>query len=124
MAKRVHSRLFVHNVDMANPKKPLRKTYIRDWRRHNNLTLAKLVERLDVMYDIKTTEATLSRTETGKQEYTQQLLEALADALGCEPADLLMRPPGNSDDIRLVWTQLTPENQKRALEIIRVLKAG
>lgn len=111
-------------MDMANPKKPLRKTYIREWRRHNNLTLDKLVERLDVMYGLKTTGATLSRTETGKQEYTQQLLEALADALGCEPADLLMRPPGASDDIRVVWTQLSPENQKRALEIIRVLKAS
>jgi transcriptional regulator with XRE-family HTH domain len=124
MTRRLRGRSFIHNVDMANPKKPLRKTFIREWRKHNNLTLDQLVDRLDVMYGLQTTGATLSRTETGKQEYTQQLLEAIADALGCEPADLLMRPPGASEDIRIVWTQLSPENQKRALEIIRVLKAS
>jgi hypothetical protein len=66
----------------------------------------------------------LSRIERGLQPYNQLLLEALADALACEPADLLMRDPKAPDDIRLVFSQLSPENQKRALEIIRVLKAG
>lgn len=109
---------------MADPKRKPRKTFIREWRKHHNLTLEKLVDRLDGMYGVKTTTATLSRTETGRQEYTQHLLEALADALQCEPADLLMRPPGADQDIRVVWQQLTPEAQRKALEIIRVLKAS
>lgn len=109
---------------MADPKKKLRKTYIREWRKFHNLTLQKMVDRLEAMYGLETTTATLSRTETGLQEYTQQLLEALADALQCEPADLLMRPPTAETDIRLVWSQLTPENQRKALDIIKVLKAS
>lgn len=109
---------------MADPKKKLRKTFIREWRKFHNLTLQKMVDRLETMYGLETTSATLSRTETGHQEYTQQLLEALADALQCEPADLLMRPPGAEQDIRLVWSQLSPENQRKALDIIKVLKAS
>jgi transcriptional regulator with XRE-family HTH domain len=72
---------------MANVKRKPRKTYIREWRKHHNLTLEKLVDRLDTMFGVRTTTATLSRTENGRQEYTQHLLEALADALQCDPAD-------------------------------------
>lgn len=113
-----------HDEFMASPKKKLRKTFIREWRKFHNLTLQKLADRLEAMHGIQTTAATLSRTETGLQEYTQQLLEALAEALQCDPADLLMRPPGSEDDIRLVWSELTPENQRKAMDIIKVLKAS
>jgi len=109
---------------MADPKRKLHRTFIREWRKFHNLTLQKMVDRLEEMYGIKTTAATLSRTETGLQEYTQHLLEALADALQCAPADLLMRPPQADADIRLIWSQLTSDNQKKALDIIRVLKAS
>jgi hypothetical protein len=34
-----------------------------------------------------------------------------------------MRPPDAEQDIRLVWSQLSPENRRKALEIIKVLKA-
>lgn len=109
---------------MADPKRKPRRVFIREWRKYHNLTLQNVVDRLEAMYGLKTTTATLSRTETGLQEYTQHLLEALADALQCEPADLIMRPPQAEQDIRLVWSQLSPENQRKALEIIKLLKTG
>ena len=106
------------------PKKNLRKTFIREWRKNKNLTLDQLVDRLLVMYGYETTSATVSRTEKGLQAYTQPFLEAVADALGCEPADLIMRTPEADQDIRLVWSQLSPENRVKALEIIKLLKTG
>ena len=81
------------------------------------------MDRLEGMFGYETTTATLSRVERSEQPYSQPLLEALADALGCEPADLIMRPPDADQDIRLVWSQLSPETRNKALEIIKVLKA-
>lgn len=109
---------------VSAPKKQLRKTFIREWRKHHNLTLDQLVDRLQVMYGYETTAATISRTEKGLQAYTQPFLEAVADALACDPSDLIMRPPEADQDIRIVWSQLTPENRKKALEIIKLLKTA
>jgi transcriptional regulator with XRE-family HTH domain len=61
--------------------------YIQEWRRYRNLTQEGLAGRLE------STAATISRIEGGKQNYTQPMLEAIADALQCEPADLLRPPP-------------------------------
>jgi transcriptional regulator with XRE-family HTH domain len=105
------------------PLKPPRPNFIKDWRKSRNLTLEKLVDRLEGMFGYETTQASLSRIERSEQPYSQPILEALADALGCEPADLIMRPPDAEQDIRLVWSQLSPENRRKALEIIKVLRA-
>jgi len=66
--------------------------------------------------------ATLSRIETGKQPYTQDTLEALAWALNCEPADLIMRDP--TSEAWSIWDDLKkmpPEQRKRAIKILRAL---
>lgn len=99
-------------------KGPLKRTYIRDWRKHLNLNQERLADRVGI------TQAYLSKLETGKAGYTQELLEALSDALNCEPADLIMRPPGSDDDIRVVWSQLRPDQRKQALGIIKLLRQG
>lgn len=110
---------------MAKPKRPtFRPTFIREWREDRNLTLERMVERLDTMFGFKITTASLSRIEKGKQPYSQPVLEAIAEALTCLPADLLMRRPGEEDEIRLVWSQLSPAKQKQALGIIKLLKEG
>lgn len=44
-----------------------------------------------------TTKASISRIETGKQSYTQDFLEACADALGTHPGALLSRAPNDAD---------------------------
>lgn len=46
---------------------------------------------------VGTTKANLSRIETGKQGYTQDGLEAIADALGTHTATLLTRGPVDED---------------------------
>jgi transcriptional regulator with XRE-family HTH domain len=71
--------------------------YVREWRKHRRLTQEKLAE------SIPFTVGAISQLETGRTSYTQNMLEALAKALGCEPGELLMRDPTASNDFWKVW---------------------
>lgn len=66
------------------------------------------------------TAATLSRLERGQQAYTQPVLELLADALRCEPADLIMRLPPESTQHKIwsVLSGMSEAEQERALRVI------
>lgn len=96
--------------------------FIRQWRKKRGLTLEQLAGRLEVAT------SSISQLETGKQGYSQPMLEALADALQCQPADLLMRDPTNDDAIWSIESQLKSADPKKRIEIIAVvetmLKAG
>lgn len=72
-----------------------RRVYFREWRKKHHLTQAQVVARLSSFDDDKlpTTEASLSRLETGKQQYTERVLLALADIYKCEPHELIGRNP-------------------------------
>lgn len=97
---------------------PRARHYIREWRLHRALTQEQLAGRLD------TSKTTISRIEAGKQPYTQDVLEALAEALGCGPADLLMRDPTRPSapwDLADTVRQMTPEDQQRAAAVIMAL---
>ena|ERR1700681_302597 len=94
--------------------------FIKAWRLHRDLTQERLAERVGV------THGALSQLERGLMNYTQPMLEALADALQCEPQDLIMRD-ANSE----IWSvfdailKLPPAEQKRIVAIIEaVRKAG
>lgn len=100
----------------SNKKGGLKRWYLREWRKDRHLTLEQLAAR------IETTGATISRLERGKQPYSQPMLEALADALQCQPADLIMRPPGAADKIMAVFSEMSPERQRQALAVVMALK--
>lgn len=84
------------------------------------MTQEQLVERIDMSRE------NYSRVERGLIPYNQDLLEQLAEALACEPADLLMRDPKSP-----VWSiydtlrAIPEEQQKIALTMLQALrKAG
>lgn len=82
------------------------------------MTQEALASRLDVAV------STISQLETGKQGYSQPMLEALADALECQPADLLMRDPTKRDSAWSIEDQLktaSPEKREEILSVIDVL---
>ena len=83
-----------------NAKEARQRSYIREWRKDAGLTLEGLVGRLAELSGYEITDGQLSRIERGDQPYTQDLLEALAVALRCEPADLIRRPPGAPSGIQ------------------------
>lgn len=95
--------------------KTQRRTYIRQWRKFRNLTLAQLAERIDV------TAGALSQLERGDVSYTQPMLEALADALRCEPSDLITRDPNSNLELQLVWDAIPQDDKPRAILILQAL---
>jgi transcriptional regulator with XRE-family HTH domain len=104
-----------------HPKPARRATYIRAWRKHRGLTLQKLAERLHVELEVDISEGQLSRIERAATPYSQDILEALALVLRCEPADLIMRDPTQADAIWSVYDTLKPAQRQAALEILRTL---
>ena len=96
--------------------KTKRATYIRAWRKHRGLSLERLGDRIGV------TKGALSQLENGTVAYTQPMLEALADALLCEPQDLLMRDPTESESILSIYGSLSPAARAQAVEILKALK--
>jgi transcriptional regulator with XRE-family HTH domain len=92
-----------------------RPFYLKQWRQHRQLTQQKLADRLDV------TKGYISELERGVKRYNQDVLEALAEALMCQPADLLIRDPSNDDAIWSIWDSLPPEKRKQAIAVIRAL---
>lgn len=105
-------------VDMTKKKrtKGFSRTFIREWRQHRNLTLEQLASRIDL------TNGNLSRVERGQVPYSQPVLEALAIALNCRPADLIMRPPGVEDELQAVFGEMSPETKRTALALVKTLR--
>lgn len=96
-------------------RQPRRRTFIRAWRLHRGYTLEQLAEMIGV------THGALSQLERGLVNYTQPMLESIADALACDPADLLMRDP--ESDIWSIWDQVKdlPDDERRQVQ--RVIEA-
>lgn len=94
-------------------------TFIREWRKFRNLTQEQLAERIEMSV------GTISRVETGQQPYSQPMLEAIAAAVRCAPADLLSRRP--DDPQYELWTVIQgmkPEDRAQAIKVIKALAAA
>lgn len=102
------------------PKRQRPRHYIREWRLYRNLTQEQLAERVGV------THGALSQLERGLINYTQPMLESLAFALQCDPADLIMRNPESDpwspwqiyDGVR----DLPEEDQRRIAAVIDAIR--
>ena len=74
---------------------------------------------------IGTSVPNLSRIETSQQPYTQDFLEAAADALSTDAASLIMRDPTAPDAIWSIWDQATPGQKIQIFEVAKaLLKTG
>ena len=105
---------------MAKDKRKLRRTFIREWRESVGLTQVQLAQRLEGVVG----QSTLSRVENGHYEYTQGTLEAIAEALGVEPADLIGRLPGAPHELTLIINRLPPEKRKQAVAMLKAFAAA
>lgn len=108
------------NVWMAkvrtNFKPPKPRHFIRQWRKHRGLTQEQLAEIVGV------THGAISQLERGETGYTQPMLEALAAAMHCEPADLIMRDPSQPGAPWSIWDNLKPAAREKALDYMRFLQ--
>lgn len=98
------------------PKPPTRqKTFFREWRKYRNLTLEVAAERAHM------TAGNLSAMERSVQNYTQQGLEALADAYRCSPGQLLTVDPTKDDAIWSIWEQAKPGDRLKIVDIAKTI---
>ncbi len=96
-------------------KRQFRRTFIRQWREHRGLTLEQLADRVDM------TPSYLSMFERGMRGYTQNTLEAIAEALQTDAASLLMRDPTKDDAIWSVWEEAKSGERKMILDIAKTI---
>jgi transcriptional regulator with XRE-family HTH domain len=92
-----------------------RRHYIKEWREFRGLTQERVSERLDV------SPTTWGRIETNKVPYNQDFLEEAAEALNCEPWDLLNRNPfraGEVVDAEGVFRSADPDTKRQITEFI------
>lgn len=71
-------------------KLPRRRHFIRQWREYQGMTLEELGSKVGM------SAANLSRLEAHRQDYSQGLLETLAEVLRCDLVDLLMVDPNDA----------------------------
>lgn len=105
-------KLLAHNVAMSERV----RWYLKEWRKSRGYTQERLAEMTGMSVGY------LSDLEKGKRRYNQDLLETLATALQCEPADLLIRDPSDPDGIWSIWDTLRPVERSQVVEIARTLK--
>lgn len=100
-------------------KRSFRRTFIREWRQYRNLTLEQLAGRLDM------SASHFSMLERGQRGYTQETLEAIADALQTDAASLIMRNPQDNDAIWSIWDHAKHGERQMITEIARtIVKTG
>jgi transcriptional regulator with XRE-family HTH domain len=101
------------------PKRKRSVPKIKQWREYRGLTQDDLAERLE------TSKASISRIENGEQAYTQDFLEACAEALRTDPASLLMRDPTDDEAVWSLWDKAKIGERQMIENIVRsVVKTG
>lgn len=88
------------------------RQFIKSWRKHRGLTQEQLADRVGV------DRSYVNKIENGKKRYDQPFLEAAAQALGCEPADLIMRDPTDAAAIWTIWDQIPPTQRAQAAKVL------
>jgi transcriptional regulator with XRE-family HTH domain len=95
------------------------KTFLREWREHRGKRLVPVAEHLHMSH------SQLSRIETGKQPYNQELLEALADLYMCDVVDLLIRNPKEPESMWTLWEKAQPGQRAQIRSVAdALLKTG
>lgn len=97
-------------------KRVFRRTFIREWRKSRGMTLEQLADRMEM------TASHFSMLERGQRGYTQETLEAIADALQTDAASLLMRNPLDDGADWSLWDQAKPAERKLALELLKTVR--
>lgn len=63
---------------------------------------------------METTKSVISALENGKQRWNQDIVELAAEALNCEPPDLIVRDPTAPEPIWSLWDRVPAVNRDLA----------
>lgn len=89
--------------------------YLKEWRLKLGLKQQQLADRMDTGKD------QISRWESAKRGVSMEVLFALADALGIDPAALLHDPEAPSIDELLRAAGASPETRGQAFVVVEAL---
>ena len=106
---------YTGSMERIGPRKPIR-WFIRDWRKKRKLTLQQVADRLEA------TVSMISDLETGKRRMNDDWMAAFAEALQCDPGDLLRDPdtPTQAD----LLSMGTPDELRAAMRLVQMAKTG
>lgn len=93
----------------------LQRTFIRAWRKSAGMNQAELGAYIGV------STATISQIENAETGYKQEYLEGIAEAVGCDPADLLTRAPDDPAPIWKLWDSATPAQRQQFVRVAAAL---
>jgi len=96
-------------------KQPRPTFFFKAWRKYRGLTQEQVAERVGMSV------SSVSQLETGKQGFTDGTLMAFADALRCEPGDLLSRDPKLDGAIIDLMRLIRQKDPNVVLNVIRAL---
>lgn len=103
---------------MMVPKKGHPNHYVREWRQKRGLTQERLAERIPF------SPGAISQLETGRTAYTQDMIEALAEALELQPGDLISRNPEVESDVVQLFNDLPADKRRIAIEMLKTLRTA
>lgn len=109
-------------------------SYIREWRKFRGYTQKELLGRLselsggraeDATLNVPTTEASLSRIENGRQNFSMATLEALAEALEVKESGwLLSRNPYKAGEVVSIFDALNDAEAAQAAAVLEAMFGG
>ena len=101
------------------PPKVRRRIFLKEWREYRNLTQEQLAERVGMSV------GNISQLERRLQGYSQEGLEALAEALNCEPGQILNVNPTAPDALWSIWERAKEGERKEISDFARyVIEKG
>jgi transcriptional regulator with XRE-family HTH domain len=101
---------------MIEPASPPRH-HLRAWRKHRGLTQAALAQAMGFARSYVT------KVERGDRRYDEVFMDRAAAALGCTAADLISHPPVEWAEALSIWAALSPNEQTRALAVVKAMFA-
>lgn len=102
-----------------NRRKP---HFIQQWRKHRKLSLRRLAERMEKSPgEPLISHAQISRIEKGENQYTEETLWALAEALDCDVADLIGVDPSKDGEVIDLLRHIPESKRQDAIAILKAL---
>lgn len=92
-----------------------RRLFVKEWRIYRGLTQEQLAERVGMSV------SNISQIERGLQGYSPEGLEALSDALRCEPGHLFMVDPTRGDVIWSIWERASEAERRQIIAVSQAI---
>lgn len=99
---------------VPKPARQRQRHFIREWRKFRGLTQDQVAARIEKSRE------NYSKIERGLVPYSQDVLEPLADALSCDPGDLLNRDPFKEGEVVDLLRLIREKDQA----VVRAILAG